>query len=166
MLYFCLQVWQETEFSRYYCSNSGSIGWPHQQKVWVKSGPAQVSGEYKTFIPITCTLILHLHPAMQIIDEADRMIDSMHQAWLSQVVKATYSGESGQEGSSIFSRSEPACITAARLIGPLFLCWSAAFVMLKLLYFQCHDEMSHFKTWSPFFFYIIRLGQNLNAQQN
>lgn len=63
-----------------------------------------------------CKLILHLHHVMQIIDEADRMIDSMHQAWLSQVVKATYSGESGQEGSSIFSRSEPACITAARLI--------------------------------------------------
>lgn len=63
----------------------------------------------------------HLHPFVQIIDEADRMIDSMHQAWLSQVVKATYSTGSEPEAWSIFSRSEPACITAARLIWPLFL---------------------------------------------
>lgn len=59
-------------------------------------------------------LPFHLHPVMQIIDEADRMIDSMHQAWLSQVVKATYSTGSESEAWSIFSRSEPACITAAR----------------------------------------------------
>ncbi|XP_011609556.2 ATP-dependent RNA helicase DDX51 isoform X1 [Takifugu rubripes] len=53
-----------------------------------------------------------------IIDEADRMIDSMHQAWLSQVVKATYSSGSEPEAWSIFSRSEPACITAASLSPP------------------------------------------------
>ena len=56
---------------------------------------------------------------MQIIDEADRMIDSMHQAWLPQVVKATYKTGSGQEALSIFSRFEPACVTAARLVWPL-----------------------------------------------
>lgn len=59
-------------------------------------------------------LPLHLPPFMQIIDEADRMIDSMHQAWLAQVVKATYRTGSGQEALSIFSRAEPACVTAAR----------------------------------------------------
>lgn len=59
-------------------------------------------------------LPLHLPPLMQIIDEADRMIDSMHQAWLSVVVKATYRTGSGAEASSIFGRSEPACVTAVR----------------------------------------------------
>uniref|UniRef100_H3C0Y4 ATP-dependent RNA helicase n=1 Tax=Tetraodon nigroviridis TaxID=99883 RepID=H3C0Y4_TETNG len=53
-----------------------------------------------------------------IIDEADRMIDSMHQAWLSQVVKATYGTGGGREASSIFSRSEAACATAASLSPP------------------------------------------------
>lgn len=63
---------------------------------------------------------------MQIIDEADRMIDSMHQAWLSQVVKATYSTGSGREASSIFSRSELACVTAARLMDLFFYSYVSA----------------------------------------
>ncbi|KAM9840813.1 ATP-dependent RNA helicase DDX51 [Aulostomus maculatus] len=53
-----------------------------------------------------------------IIDEADRMIDSMHQAWLSQVVKAVYKKESGPDDTSIFRRTEPACVTAASLSPP------------------------------------------------
>lgn len=51
-----------------------------------------------------------------IIDEADRMIDSMHQSWLSQVVKAVYTSES--EVGAIFRRAEPTHITAASLCPP------------------------------------------------
>lgn len=51
---------------------------------------------------------------IQIIDEADRMIDSMHQLWLSQVVKAVYRSGSGPEATSIFKRTEPTHVTAAR----------------------------------------------------
>ncbi|CAB1319738.1 unnamed protein product [Coregonus sp. 'balchen'] len=55
------------------------------------------------------------HLRFLIIDEADRMIDSMHQSWLSQVTKAVYRSRSGSEAVSIFKRTEPAPITAARL---------------------------------------------------
>ena len=41
------------------------------------------------------------------------MIDSMHQSWLSQVVKAVYRSGSGSDA-SIFRRTEPGPITAAR----------------------------------------------------
>lgn len=58
-------------------------------------------------------MLLCCHPS-QIIDEADRMIDSMHQSWLSQVVKAVYRSGSGPEAMSIFRRTEPAHVTAAR----------------------------------------------------
>lgn len=51
---------------------------------------------------------------IQIIDEADRMIDSMHQLWLSQVVKAVYRSGSAPEAMSIFKRTEPTHVTAAR----------------------------------------------------
>ncbi|KAF3844185.1 hypothetical protein F7725_013526, partial [Dissostichus mawsoni] len=57
-------------------------------------------------------------PGRLIIDEADRMIDSMHQSWLSQVVKAVYRPGSGQEAMSIFRRAEPAHVTAASLSPP------------------------------------------------
>nr|XP_046266290.1 ATP-dependent RNA helicase DDX51 [Scatophagus argus] len=53
-----------------------------------------------------------------IIDEADRMIDSMHQSWLSEVVNAVYRAGSGLEPESIFRRTEPACVTAASLSPP------------------------------------------------
>uniref|UniRef100_UPI0037E808B3 ATP-dependent RNA helicase DDX51 n=1 Tax=Semicossyphus pulcher TaxID=241346 RepID=UPI0037E808B3 len=53
-----------------------------------------------------------------IIDEADRMIDSMHQSWLSQVVRAVFRSGSGPEASSIFRRTEPAHVTAASLSPP------------------------------------------------
>ncbi|XP_037533461.1 ATP-dependent RNA helicase DDX51 [Nematolebias whitei] len=53
-----------------------------------------------------------------IIDEADRMIDSMHQSWLSQVVKAVYSSGAEPEATSIFRRTEAAFSTAASLSPP------------------------------------------------
>ncbi|TDH00141.1 hypothetical protein EPR50_G00185020 [Perca flavescens] len=58
------------------------------------------------------------HLRFLIIDEADRMIDSMHQSWLSQVVKAVYRSRSGAEAVSLFRRTEPACVTAASLSPP------------------------------------------------
>uniref|UniRef100_A0A667Y173 ATP-dependent RNA helicase n=1 Tax=Myripristis murdjan TaxID=586833 RepID=A0A667Y173_9TELE len=53
-----------------------------------------------------------------IIDEADRMIDSMHHFWLSQVTKSVYRSGSGPEAVSIFKRTEPAFVTAASLSPP------------------------------------------------
>ncbi|XP_068565125.1 ATP-dependent RNA helicase DDX51 [Cebidichthys violaceus] len=59
------------------------------------------------------------HLRFLIIDEADRMIDSMHQSWLSQVVKAAYrSGGGADDVVSIFRRTEPAYVTAASLSPP------------------------------------------------
>ncbi|XP_071384542.1 ATP-dependent RNA helicase DDX51 [Centroberyx affinis] len=58
------------------------------------------------------------HLRFLIIDEADRMIDSMHQSWLSQVTKAVYRSGSGPEAVSVFRRTEPACVTAASLSPP------------------------------------------------
>ncbi|KAI4801815.1 hypothetical protein KUCAC02_019686, partial [Chaenocephalus aceratus] len=56
------------------------------------------------------------HLRFLIIDEADRMIDSMHQSWLSQVVKAVYRPGSGQEAMSIFRRAEPAHMPLQKLL--------------------------------------------------
>uniref|UniRef100_A0A672Z9K1 ATP-dependent RNA helicase n=1 Tax=Sphaeramia orbicularis TaxID=375764 RepID=A0A672Z9K1_9TELE len=58
------------------------------------------------------------HLRFLIIDEADRMIDSMHQSWLSQVVKAVYRTGSETEPTSVFRRTEPKHITAASLSPP------------------------------------------------
>ncbi|KAK2890482.1 ATP-dependent RNA helicase DDX51 [Channa argus] len=58
------------------------------------------------------------HLRFLIIDEADRMVDSMHQSWLNQVVKAVYRSGSGPEAVSIFRRTEPVYITAASLSQP------------------------------------------------
>ncbi|XP_040015808.2 ATP-dependent RNA helicase DDX51 isoform X1 [Gasterosteus aculeatus] len=58
------------------------------------------------------------HLRFLIIDEADRMIDSMHQSWLSQVVKAVYRSGGGADPMCIFRRSEPAHVTAASLSPP------------------------------------------------
>uniref|UniRef100_A0A3Q2QHV1 ATP-dependent RNA helicase n=1 Tax=Fundulus heteroclitus TaxID=8078 RepID=A0A3Q2QHV1_FUNHE len=55
------------------------------------------------------------HLRFLIIDEADRMIDSMHQSWLSQVVKAVYCSKAGPESRTLFRRTDPACITASSL---------------------------------------------------
>lgn len=56
------------------------------------------------------------HLRFLIIDEADRMIDSMHQSWLSQVVSAVSTPEN--EGSSLFRRTEASHNTAASLSPP------------------------------------------------
>lgn len=58
------------------------------------------------------------HLRFLIIDEADRMIDSMHHTWLSQVEKAVYRSGSGPENMSIFRRTQPAYVTAASLSPP------------------------------------------------
>lgn len=58
------------------------------------------------------------HLRFLIIDEADRMIDSMHHTWLSQVEKAVYRSGGGPENMSIIRRTEPAYVTAASLSPP------------------------------------------------
>ncbi|KAI5622032.1 ATP-dependent RNA helicase DDX51 [Silurus asotus] len=57
------------------------------------------------------------HLRFLIIDEADRMIDSMQQAWLNQVTKAVYKNRRGS-GGSLFSRVQPGPITLASLSTP------------------------------------------------
>uniref|UniRef100_A0A4W4E8B3 ATP-dependent RNA helicase n=1 Tax=Electrophorus electricus TaxID=8005 RepID=A0A4W4E8B3_ELEEL len=57
------------------------------------------------------------HLRFLIIDEADRMTDSMDQAWLSQVTKMVFKHERGSE-TSIFRRAEPGPITVASLSPP------------------------------------------------
>ncbi|KAG7239172.1 hypothetical protein INR49_029923 [Caranx melampygus] len=58
------------------------------------------------------------HLRFLIIDEADRMIDRMHQSWLSQVVKAVYRSGDESEATSMFRRTEPTHVTAASLSPP------------------------------------------------
>ncbi|XP_051759952.1 ATP-dependent RNA helicase DDX51 [Ctenopharyngodon idella] len=57
------------------------------------------------------------HLRFLIIDEADRMIDSMHQSWLSQVTKAVYRNP-GDTQTSFFRRILPGPITVASLSPP------------------------------------------------
>lgn len=64
---------------------------------------------------VLCVNGFNSHP-FQIIDEADRMIDRMHQSWLSQVVKAVYRSGGVTEAVSMFRRTEPAHVTAARWV--------------------------------------------------
>ncbi|XP_061914995.1 ATP-dependent RNA helicase DDX51-like isoform X2 [Entelurus aequoreus] len=58
------------------------------------------------------------HLRFLIIDEADRMIDSMDHFWLSEVMKAVYRKTSGPEKMSIFTRRELSYVTAACLSPP------------------------------------------------
>uniref|UniRef100_A0A8C6YF52 ATP-dependent RNA helicase n=1 Tax=Naja naja TaxID=35670 RepID=A0A8C6YF52_NAJNA len=53
-----------------------------------------------------------------IIDEADRMIDNMHQDWLQQVVEAVHRPEAGSGPSGLFRRVQPSPCTAARACSP------------------------------------------------
>ncbi|XP_019394664.1 PREDICTED: ATP-dependent RNA helicase DDX51 isoform X2 [Crocodylus porosus] len=53
-----------------------------------------------------------------IIDEADRMIDDIHQNWLRQVVKAAFKAEEDSASSVLFQRTEPGPVTAASLCCP------------------------------------------------
>ncbi|XP_061140430.1 ATP-dependent RNA helicase DDX51 isoform X2 [Syngnathus typhle] len=60
-------------------------------------------------------LCLH-HLRFLIIDEADKMIDSMRQSWLSRVVKAVYGTAEARAEKVSFSRQKaPLSVTAARL---------------------------------------------------
>uniref|UniRef100_A0A673HDG1 ATP-dependent RNA helicase n=1 Tax=Sinocyclocheilus rhinocerous TaxID=307959 RepID=A0A673HDG1_9TELE len=56
-------------------------------------------------------------PVVQIIDEADRMIDGMHQSWLTQVTKAVYRSPADTQ-TSVFRRILPGPITVASLSPP------------------------------------------------
>ncbi|XP_050780425.1 ATP-dependent RNA helicase DDX51 [Gopherus flavomarginatus] len=53
-----------------------------------------------------------------IIDEADRMIDDMHQKWLHQVVKAVFRAEDDSGTNLLFQRTEPGPVTAASTCCP------------------------------------------------
>uniref|UniRef100_A0A8C6ZGJ8 ATP-dependent RNA helicase n=1 Tax=Nothoprocta perdicaria TaxID=30464 RepID=A0A8C6ZGJ8_NOTPE len=48
-----------------------------------------------------------------IIDEADRMIDDMHQNWLNQVVKAAFQADDNSGSNRLFHRTPPGPVTAA-----------------------------------------------------
>ncbi|XP_010215723.1 PREDICTED: ATP-dependent RNA helicase DDX51 [Tinamus guttatus] len=48
-----------------------------------------------------------------IIDEADRMIDDMHQNWLNQVVKAAFQADDNSGSNRLFHRTLPGPLTAA-----------------------------------------------------
>ncbi|XP_061767122.1 ATP-dependent RNA helicase DDX51 isoform X5 [Nerophis ophidion] len=58
------------------------------------------------------------HLRFLIIDEADRMIDSMDHFWLIEVMKAVYKKTRGPEKISIFTRTELSYVTAACLSPP------------------------------------------------
>ncbi|CAL1585291.1 unnamed protein product [Knipowitschia caucasica] len=53
-----------------------------------------------------------------VIDEADRMIDSMHQSWLSHVIKAVFASKTADTHSTLFRRTVAAHITAASASPP------------------------------------------------
>uniref|UniRef100_A0A8C3C4I3 ATP-dependent RNA helicase n=1 Tax=Cairina moschata TaxID=8855 RepID=A0A8C3C4I3_CAIMO len=53
-----------------------------------------------------------------IIDEADRMIDDMHQNWLNQVVKAAFQVENDSGSNMLFQRTKPGPLTAASCCYP------------------------------------------------
>uniref|UniRef100_A0A669PDY8 ATP-dependent RNA helicase n=1 Tax=Phasianus colchicus TaxID=9054 RepID=A0A669PDY8_PHACC len=53
-----------------------------------------------------------------IIDEADRMIDDMHQNWLNQVVKAAFQAENEAGSNTLFQRTKPGPVTAASCCYP------------------------------------------------
>ncbi|OXB64680.1 hypothetical protein ASZ78_008756 [Callipepla squamata] len=48
-----------------------------------------------------------------IIDEADRMIDDMHQNWLNQLVSAAFQAENDAGSNTLFQRTKPGPVTAA-----------------------------------------------------
>ncbi|XP_039937235.1 ATP-dependent RNA helicase DDX51 [Hirundo rustica] len=53
-----------------------------------------------------------------IVDEADRMIDDMHQNCLNQIVRAAFQGESGSGSNMLFQRTKPGPVTAASSCSP------------------------------------------------
>ncbi|TRY99460.1 hypothetical protein DNTS_023000, partial [Danionella cerebrum] len=57
------------------------------------------------------------HLRFLIIDEADRMVDHIHQFWLSEVTKAVYRSPGGSQA-ALFTRARPGPITVASLSRP------------------------------------------------
>ncbi|XP_056360240.1 ATP-dependent RNA helicase DDX51 isoform X2 [Oenanthe melanoleuca] len=53
-----------------------------------------------------------------IVDEADRMIDDMHQNCLNQIVKAAFQGENDSGSNMLFQRTKPGPVTAASSCSP------------------------------------------------
>ncbi|XP_068065215.1 ATP-dependent RNA helicase DDX51 [Anomalospiza imberbis] len=53
-----------------------------------------------------------------IVDEADRMIDDMHQNCLNQIVKAAFQGENDSGSNMLFQRTKPGPLTAASSCSP------------------------------------------------
>ncbi|XP_062360124.1 ATP-dependent RNA helicase DDX51 isoform X2 [Cinclus cinclus] len=53
-----------------------------------------------------------------IVDEADRMIDDMHQNCLNRIVKAVFQGENGSGSNMLFQRTKPGPVTAASSCSP------------------------------------------------
>ncbi|XP_036077164.1 ATP-dependent RNA helicase DDX51 isoform X1 [Rousettus aegyptiacus] len=58
------------------------------------------------------------HLRFLVVDEADRMIDSMHQSWLPRVVAAAFPGEGGPEPFALLQRRQPQVVTAASTCCP------------------------------------------------
>ncbi|XP_036290212.1 ATP-dependent RNA helicase DDX51 isoform X2 [Pipistrellus kuhlii] len=58
------------------------------------------------------------HLRFLVIDEADRMIDSMHQSWLPRVVAAAFPGEGAKDPFALLQRRRPQVVTAASTCCP------------------------------------------------
>ncbi|XP_006910109.2 ATP-dependent RNA helicase DDX51, partial [Pteropus alecto] len=58
------------------------------------------------------------HLRFLIIDEADRMIDSMHQSWLPRVVAAAFPSEGDPDPFALLQRRQPQVVTAASTCCP------------------------------------------------
>ncbi|XP_016058602.1 PREDICTED: ATP-dependent RNA helicase DDX51, partial [Miniopterus natalensis] len=58
------------------------------------------------------------HLRFLVIDEADRMIDSMHQSWLPRVVAAAFPSEGAKDPFALLQRRQPQVITAASICCP------------------------------------------------
>ncbi|EPQ12094.1 ATP-dependent RNA helicase DDX51 [Myotis brandtii] len=58
------------------------------------------------------------HLRFLVVDEADRMIDSMHQSWLPRVVAAAFPGEGAKDPFALLQRRQPQVVTAASTCCP------------------------------------------------
>ncbi|XP_040107505.1 ATP-dependent RNA helicase DDX51 isoform X2 [Oryx dammah] len=58
------------------------------------------------------------HLRFLIIDEADRMVDSMHQSWLPRVVAAAFPSEGPKDPCALLQRTQPRVVTAASMCCP------------------------------------------------
>ncbi|XP_025717434.2 ATP-dependent RNA helicase DDX51 isoform X1 [Callorhinus ursinus] len=58
------------------------------------------------------------HLRFLVIDEADRMIDSMHQSWLPRVVEAAFPSDGAKDPFALLQRRQPRATTAASISCP------------------------------------------------